>query len=264
MKKWKRILAVISILVLLPYIVTVFINGKAVNADARSLLDTYCLNMLANEVSSDYEDEMLKVQAVIVRTTVYQNVDEIVAEEIESLDADPAWRRRLERAWKETEGQVLMYENELALLPFHYLSNGKTRSGEEVLESTSYPYLKVKECLADLECEEQLSVQMLELSGAEVVKKDSAGYVMELKVGELVQSGEKFREEYGLASSSFELQSFSEVTRVICKGIGHGLGLSQYSANEMAKEGKNYQEILQYFYEGTSLQEVAEILWDGE
>ena len=105
---------------------------------------------------------------------------------------------------------------------------------------------------------------MLEISNAEVTKRDGAGYVVELKVGELVQSGEKFREEHGLASSSFELQSFSEVTRVICKGVGHGLGLSQYTANEMAKEGKNYQEILQYFYEGTSLQEVAEILWDGE
>ena len=243
MRKWKRILAVMTILVLLPYIVTVFINGKAVNADAVSLLDTYCLGMLAKEVSSDYEDEMLKVQAVIVRTTVYQNIDEIVAEEIESLDVDPAWRRRLEKAWKETEGQVLMYENELALLPYHYLSNGKTRSGEEVLQSSSYPYLKVRECLADLESEEQLAIKMLDITGAEVVKKDSAGYVVEVKVGEMVQSGEKFREEHGLASSSFELQSFSEVTRVISQGIGHGLGLSQYSANEMAKEGKTYQEI---------------------
>ena len=264
MRKWKRVLAVISILVLLPYIVTVFINGKAVNADAMSLLDEYCIGVLAKELSSDYEDEMLKVQAVIVRTSVYQNIDEIVAEEIESLELEPAWRRRLEKAWKETEGQVLMYENELALLPFHYLSNGMTRSGEEVLEDSAYPYLKRRECLADLECEQQLSVKMLEISNAEVTKRDGAGYVVELKVGELVQSGEKFREEHGLASSSFELQSFSEVTRVICKGVGHGLGLSQYTANEMAKEGKNYQEILQYFYEGTSLQEVAEILWDGE
>ena len=264
MRKLKKVLSIVIILVLLPYIVTIFFSGKAANAEANSLLDEYCIGVLAKEVSSDYEDEMLKVQAVIVRTTVYQNVNEIVAEDVSKLELDRAWRSRLERAWKETEGQVLMYGDELALLPFHYISNGKTRSGEEVLESTSYPYLKVKECLADLECEEQLSVQMLEISDAEVVKKDSAGYVVEVKVGEMVQSGEKFREEYGLASSSFDLQSFSEVTRVITKGIGHGLGLSQYSANEMAKEGKSYQEILQFFYEGTELKEVAEILWNGE
>ena len=96
------------------------------------------------------------------------------------------------------------------------------------------------------------------------VSKDSAGYVLEVKVGEELQSGDTFRNTYGLASSSFELQSFSDSTRVITKGIGHGLGLSQYSANEMAKDGKSYQEILQYFYEGTEIKEVAEVLWNTE
>ena len=40
--------------------------------------------------------------------------------------------------------------------------------------------------------------------------------------------------------------------------------MSQYTANEMAKEGKSYKEILQFFYEGTEMKEVAEILWDTE
>jgi len=264
MRKLKKVFAILSIIVLLPYIITVFINGKAVNADAMSMLDEYCIGALAKEVSSDYEEEMLKVQAVIVRTTLYQNINEIAAEQMEIPDLNPGWRRRLEKAWRETEGQVLMYGEELALLPFHYLSNGKTRSGEEVLQSTSYPYLQVRECLADLECEKQLDVKMLDITNVEVVQKDSAGYVMEVKVGDVVQSGEKFREDHGLASSAFEVQSFSESTRVITKGIGHGLGLSQFAANEMAKEGKSYQEILQYFFEGTEMKEVAEILWEEE
>jgi stage II sporulation protein D len=50
----------------------------------------------------------------------------------------------------------------------------------------------------------------------------------------------------------------------VTKGVGHGLGLSQYTANEMAKEGKNYKEILQFFFEGTEVKEVAEILWKVE
>lgn len=52
--------------------------------------------------------------------------------------------------------------------------------------------------------------------------------------------------------------------RVTTKGIGHGLGMSQNTANEMAKEGKQYDEILQYFYEGTEMKEVAEILLNVE
>lgn len=256
--------AIILIICLLPYIITTFLNGKAVDAEKQSLLDEYCIGVLAKEVSSEYEDEMLKVQAVIVRTTIYQNVNEIVAEEIVPLELDSGWYQTLKRAWEATEGQVLMCGEELALVPFHYLSNGKTRSGQEVLQSESYPYLKVKECLDDVEAEEQLQTKMIAITNAEVVTTDSAGYVTEVKVGEMLQSGDAFRDTYGLASSCFELQSFAESTRVITKGVGHGLGLSQYSANEMAKEGKTYQEILQYFYEGTELKEVAEILWNTE
>ena len=51
---------------------------------------------------------------------------------------------------------------------------------------------------------------------------------------------------------------------VITQGIGHGLGLSQNMAEELAKEGKSYKEILEYFFEGTVLKEVAEILDNTE
>ena len=82
--------------------------------------------------------------------------------------------------------------------------------------------------------------------------------------GEETVSGESFRDTYDLASSCFELQEFEANTRAVTKGLGHGLGLSQHTANEMAKEGKNYKEILAYFFEGTEVKEVAEILWDTE
>ena len=80
-------------------------------------------------------------------------------EQIETLDLDSSWYHRLKKAWKETEGQVLMYGDKLALLPFHYLSNGMTRSGAEVLQSEEYPYLKVRECKTDLESEKQLEIK---------------------------------------------------------------------------------------------------------
>ena len=149
-------------------------------------------------------------------------------------------------------------------MPFHYLSNGKTRSGEELLQSQAYPYLTVKECLEDLNSDEQIQTKLIEETEIEIVSTDKAGYVTQVKVGNEIMSGDNFRNTYELTSSCFELQKFESVTRVITKGVGHGLGLSQYTANEMAKEGKTYQEILQFFYEGTELKEVAEILWDGE
>lgn len=275
LRKIKKFLAVLTIIVLLPYIITIFINGRNVESNEEidgkdALLKQHCIGLLAKEVSSEYEEEMLKVQALLVRTTVYKQVEEL-GEEITKQEGfgdvsgiEKSWYRKLEKIWEETEGQVIMYEEKLALVPFHQVSNGKTRNGSEVLGSEEYPYLKMKECPKDVEADNQMESKFIEVKGAKVVTYDTAGYALNVKVGEENCSGESFRDTYGLASSCFELQEFEENTRVITKGVGHGLGLSQYTANEMAKEGKNYKEILQYFFEGTEVKEVAEILWNVE
>ena len=272
-QKIKKTLAVLLIVVLLPYIITIFMNGKKVETkediDApEALLEEYCMNRLAKEVSSDYEEEMLKVQALLVRTTVYKEVEEkgkeVLEEEGQAGKIDFAWRQRLEKVWEDTANEVIMYEDKLALVPFHQVSNGKTRSGKEVLGSEDYPYLQVRECPKDVEAENQMESKFIEVKNATVTSYDSTGYALEVKVGEETCSGESFRNAYGLASGCFDLQSFEDRTRVVTKGVGHGLGLSQYTANEMAKEGKTYKEILQYFFEKTEIKEVAQILWDTE
>ncbi len=275
LRKIKKCLSVLLIVVLLPYIVTIFINGKSVEKQQKKdgkeeLLKQHCIGILAREVSTEYEEEMLKVQALLVRTTVYQQIEEQGEKYTNQKDfgnvkdIEKSWYKKLEKIWDDTEGQVILYQGELALVPFHQVSNGKTRSGAEVLQSDEYPYLQIKECPKDVESKQQMESKFIEVKNAKVMEYDSAGYALVVKVGEETCNGEHFRNTYGLASSCFELQEFQENTRVITKGVGHGLGLSQYTANEMAKEGKKYKEILQYFFEGTEVQEVAEILWNIE
>jgi len=263
-RRIKKFFSIILIILLLPYIITLFINGGNLETDQDSALNDYCIGELAKEVSSEYNDEMLKTQAVIVRTTVYGKIKELDKAALNSPDLDSDWYQRLKNAWDATEGQVIVYNNELAVTPFHQVSNGKTRNGVEVLGSDAYPYLQVKDCAKDIGADDQMQTQILELAGAEILSKDSAGYVLEVKIGEETCSGDSFRDTYQLPSSCFELQEFDGRTRVITRGVGHGLGMSQYTANEMAKEGKTYFEILQYFFEGTEIKEVAEILWDIE
>lgn len=271
----KKTAAVLIIIILLPYIITIFINGGSMKTDEETskfqlLLKDYCIRVLAAEVSSDYEEEMLKTQAVLVRTTVYKEVEELGKAILEKEDfysdikIDTRWYQTLENAWDETKGEVVMYGETLALVPFHQLSNGKTRNGKEVLGGEDYPYLQIKECPADVEAENQMESQFIAAENVKVDAYDSAGYALTVSVGEESCSGESFRDAYRLASSCFEVQAFEGRTRVITKGVGHGLGLSQYTANEMAKEGKTYQEILQFFFEGTQIREVAEILWSVE
>lgn len=280
------------IMILLPYIVTVFINGNGVGlpvniggsvpyvtvekeGEKKSvLLEEYGIGMLAKEIGPEMEEETLKAQAVLIRTSIYKKIQEegseavLTAEYWTRSQMKQNWGReqygvyydKMKNAWTQTEGEVLMYENELALTPYHQLSNGKTRSGNEVFGTEDYPYLKVKECSADMESEDAMDTRIIPDSGFEVTKNDAAGYVTELKKGEAVISGEEFRDTYHLTSACFTLQAYEGKTRIVTKGIGHGLGMSQNFANKMALDGEDYQKILSYFFEGTSLLEVAEII----
>ena len=229
---------------------------------------------MAKEIPASYEEEAIKVQAILVRTAVYKQLKE---EGSEAVLADDFWTekemkeewgsrkfseyyRKMENAWQETEGQVVMYGEELANTPFTRLTNGSTRDGKEVLGSEDYPYLKIKECPLDIESKDQIRTVTTEDMDAEIKETDTAGYVTSVRVGEETMSGEEFREKYKLDSSCFILQKYDGKMRITTRGIGHGLGLSQYTANEMAKEEKTTEEILQYFFEGTEIREVAEII----
>ena len=289
LRKLKQIMCYLSIILLLPYIITVFLNGPntAVNANVENTyvmveddgnqiemsIEEYCIGKLAKEIPIDYEEEAMKAQAVIVRTSVYKKIKEsgssIVLEDEfwTKKEMEEQWGgafygknyKKLENAWKETEGQVLVYEEELANTPFCRLTNGNSRDGKEVL-GEEYPYLKITECPLDIESKEQIQTIVIDEIDVEIKDSDTAGYITSVRVGQETVSGEEFRNTYSLASSSFTIQKYDGKLRITTRGVGHGLGLSQYTANEMAKEGESYIDILKYFYEGIELREVADIV----
>ena len=85
----------------------------------------------------------------------------------------------------------------------------------------------------------------------EILEMDSSGYVRQMRMGDTVCTGDQFRDALSLSSSAFSFYESIKGLKTI--GKGHGLGMSQWTANEMAKEKKNYEEILQFFFEGTTL-----------
>ncbi len=289
-QKIKRIGCYIIIIILLPYVITVFLNGPSVttstnvdNTDVKvendgketeMSISEYCIGKMAREIPVSYEEEALKCQAVLVRTAVYKKIKEsgsntVLADEFWTTgEMEEQWGKlkyagnydKLKSAWEDTEGQVLMYGDNPANAPFCRLTNGSTRDGQEVLGSSDYPYLKIKECPDDIEAKEQIQTVTLADMDAEVTAVDTAGYVTSVRVGQENVSGEEFRSTYGLASSCFTLQKYDGNLRIVTRGVGHGLGLSQYTANAMAKNGDTFDEILSYFFEGTELREVADIV----
>ncbi len=191
---------------------------------------------------------------------------------------------QLQKAMQETENQVLFYQDAYAWVPFHQSSNGMTRNAKEVLGQDSYPYLISKECQSDKEAEDEMQISTFEykevqtkcqsflvavaekdaektyqFSDFEILEYDTAGYVSRLRIGETVCTGDQFRDALSLASSAFSLKDAEGKLRITTTGKGHGLGMSQWTAQKMAKEGKSYEEILQYFFEGTVIMDGGEI-----
>lgn len=310
-QKFKSIAAFLVILILLPYIVSVFVNGADVREDAGGdfyvkVPDTeeadgvteirwtdYLAGILAEEISQDCEPETLKAQAVLIRTQIYRTLesseDKILTESYLSRDEmETKWgaenygkyHEKYIRAVEETDDTVVMYGDTYAWTPFHQSSNGMTRSAAEVLGSEDYPYIAVRECPLDKEADDEIqtftfsyteiqslcrdflvaeengdkAAQGYTYDDFEIRSCDSAGYVSELRIGNTVCTGDQFRDALSLPSSAFSFSREDDNNiKITTTGKGHGLGMSIWTADQMAKEGKTFDEILAFFFEGTEL-----------
>lgn len=297
LRKWKKYGCILFVLIALPYVITIFINGPMRLAapqqeetevtvqggeDDRLLtmsLDAYGMGVLAKEISMEMDIETIKAQAVIVRTGIYKKMTEqkegeelVFTDHFYTVDEmEKEWKshmqeyyEKLSKAWNETKERILVYEDKPAYTPYCRLTNGKTRDAKEALGTDQYPYLKSVECAADKDAKDAFQSKEIDGTGYEITKQDSAGYVLEIKQGDETMDGDTFRDQWELVSSCYTLKEESKKTTVITQGIGHGLGMSQNMAESMARDGKDYKEILNYFFEGTVLKEVAEILKDTE
>ena len=72
-------------------------------------------------------------------------------------------------------------------------------------------------------------------------------------VGGITVEGTQMRTLFGLRSASFTTEVSADAVTFRVTGYGHGVGMSQYGANELAKQGKTWQEILQWYYTGVTI-----------
>ncbi len=87
----------------------------------------------------------------------------------------------------------------------------------------------------------------------EIVEKTSGGQPKMVRIGSKVFSTTAVRELLGLRSARFNMTMNDGVVKVTTRGYGHGVGMCQYGAKGMALEGKNYREILKYYYTGVEI-----------
>ncbi len=243
-------------LLLIPYFAVIGFQGKEIALINHIPKAEDCLPfILSEEIGADSEEEALKAQAVIARTNLYRRMKE--GESLyDILKECEKSRGAAEKVYfdavKETENIVLSWKGELKQIPYHEVSSGKTRSGEEVFRDPDFAYLKSVDSSTDMDSPDYLSSVYIEEGQLpkefEVEERDSAGYVQSIEADGSILEGEGFRRGMGLSSADFTVQKLNGKIRFLCRGKGHGLGFSQYGGNELAKEGKNYKEILAAYF----------------
>ncbi len=275
-KDW--IITFFLLFLLLPWLLTIFLSGREKCPISRRIsLEEYVPAVTASQISWDSPKEAIKAQSIIARTNLYirqregkeTEVLETAADNIKSMKMDGQELERFlifQEAADQTGGLVLKLNDQLKEIPYHSLSQGKTRDGAEVL-GESYGYIPSVDTPEDIDSPLYVegcyfSVQELENrlkekypgfvfgenGTVEIKNTDSTGYVTEIQIGTQVFPGEEVKEALGLPSSCFTIQQLEGEIRFLCKGIGHGMGMSQYTAGKMAEQGKDYQEILSYFF----------------
>ena len=234
MRKWFRRFGTsgffIPFILLLPYVCTIVLNGadKALLLHSPEVEELVPLVLVA-QLKGDYEDEAVKAQAVIARSEVYRRLE--AGENEGEICGKIGFGKLLGMADKlqqysvaaeATAGQVLTYNGELKLVPYHEVSNGKTRDGEEVFHSGEYAYLKSVDSSQDKESPDYVNstyVAASQFPAKLVIKKrDSAGYITALTADESWIEGETFRQGMHLASADFSVQKMGKKVPFLCKG----------------------------------------------
>lgn len=283
-------LTVVIVVVLLPIFIATFLGRIEVEelilnySDTQiSEIETSLPGIVAKQIGISMPGECIKAQAVIARTNLLaaEKAGQAKPEGFQTSELQELWGAEYENYYKrlqeliaETTGETLQYNGDYIYAAYHQASAGNTRNMTEYAGSGKMPYLASTACHEDVTSEGYLNVyfwtkeDFLNLfknlfpeevlnSGADVqvLSRDSAGYVLQVQVGQTIWDGEEFRKRLSLPSACFELSLIEDDVRIVTMGNGHGFGLSQHTAEKMAEAGCSYQEILEYFYKGAILTE---------
>ncbi len=180
-----------------------------------------------------------------------------------------AYNEKIRECVTEVLGQYMTYDGEPIIACYHAISPGKTENALTVW-GKDIPYLKSVTAPGDslspnfdsavtLSKEDFSSkaknLDNTVLSGKAVnwvkdLKKNENGFVTSVKIGSKTFDGNDLRSAFSLRSPYFTLDFKDGKFIFKVKGYGHGLGMSQYSADYMARQGSSYKEILSHFFSG--------------
>ena len=188
-------------------------------------------------------------------------------------DRDANWQKVC-NAVNNTKGKIITYNNLPINAFFHANSGGSTEIPINVWGGTDYPYLqsvetsgeegysqflsevtlfkedlfnKLKDVYSDI------SINFDNNEDIKILEYTETGRVKTVKFGNYNLSGTETRKILDLKSTNFQITKEGDNYKFTVKGYGHGVGMSQTGADALAKQGKNYEEIIKHFYSGVEI-----------
>lgn len=246
--------------------------------------EEYLTGVLAGEMNPDFPEEALAAQAILARTFVMEFITDKggskyegahVSTDIEEAQAYDASKvnDRIKQAVESTRGQVALYDNDYIKAWFHAHGGGKTATAIEGLgfDESVPPYIQVvdsqdsqeappedanwKETFTKAEiiqAAQQSGHEIKDFDNIEVTEWGPSGRATQIQIGDVTVAAPAFR----LALDSTRMKS-TRLTNISVSGdqvtmegtgYGHGVGMSQWGAYQMAQEGKDAEAIIQHYF----------------
>ncbi|HZJ78240.1 MAG TPA: stage II sporulation protein D [Clostridia bacterium] len=180
--------------------------------------------------------------------------------------------KKIQKAVSSVLGEIITYDDIPIVAAFHAICPGKTENAE-IIWGKTIPYLVSVTSSGDklspnyndtlvLTCE-QFSNAMGKIEGVKFgndnatwvsdVKTSQVGTVTSITIGSKALTGRQVKDALDLRSNVFTIELNEGAFTIKTTGYGHAVGMSQYGADYMARQGSKYDEILKHYYQGTTL-----------
>lgn len=246
-------------------------------------IEKYLLGVVPYEMPSSFPLEALKAQTVIARSYAQTNInrkkkDFDLYDDTRSQVYAGIPKSRLsnvEKAIKETKGEVITYNGRVIDALFHSYSGGYTASAKEVY-GNDIEYLKPVEdiyskgvpmsvltwtyLIPKSQFEKEIGFIPLDYD-IEYTESNRVKYIIlynEDRSLEKKYTGAEFRRKYStskIKSTAYNINIENGDIKIVGSGYGHGVGFSQWSSKTMAEDEKmSYKDIINFFYTGVKIE----------
>ena len=243
-------------------------------------LEEYIIGVVAGEMPALFHEEALKAQAIASRTYLINHLQNNSTISNTTDDQVYLTKEEMQDKWKEdydkyynkikeavtaTKDLIMYYNNEPIKAYYFSTSNGYTASSMSVfneqrdyLTSVESPFDQDNSKTIEISKQDfctKLNIQCSQISITNITK-DNSNRVSKITINNKEYKGTQIRKLLSLRSTDFTINIKDTTMEITTKGYGHGVGMSQYGANNMAKLGYTYEEILKYYYQDIEISSI--------